>query len=262
MTTKMKSWLNLGLLLVTLLVNFLGASGLINGMSQADVSAKYPTLITPAGFTFSIWGVIYSLLIIGTLWMMKNVTQRQTKQLIENISPLIWITLASNMVWIVLFSFELIGLSTVFILIYLLGLIAILMKLKSWNGDGKWFYSLAFGLNTGWLLIASLVNIAAYLVKIDWSGFGIGENIWAGISIVIAIVMTWLIGNITQNVALGLPVAWAFFGIWQALNQNGNYGVLEILSIVGIFILIYVVIRQFIKNGNGIVPKVPKEVKI
>lgn len=261
MTTKMKSWLNIGLLLVTLLVNFLGASGLINGMSQADVSAKYPTLITPAGFTFSIWGVIYSLLLIATLWMAKNVTQRQTKQLIENISPHIWLTLTSNMIWIILFSFELIGLSTIFILIYLLGLIAILMKLKSWNGDGKWFYSLAFGLNTGWLLIASLVNIAAYLVKIDWSGFGIGENIWAGIAIVIAIVMTWLISNFTKNAVLGLPVAWAFFGIWQALNQNGNYVTLVISSIVGIFILFCIVIRQFIKNGYNIVPKVSSEIK-
>ncbi len=117
MTTKKKAILNVGLLLLTFLVNFLGASGFINGMSQADVSDKYHTLITPAGFTFSIWGIIYTLILVSALWMVKNSERRSTKRLIERISPLFWFSLVSNMLWIVAFSFELIGLSTIFIFI-------------------------------------------------------------------------------------------------------------------------------------------------
>lgn len=67
MTTKKKAILNVGLLLLTFLINFLGASGFINGISQADVSDKYHTLITPAGFTFSIWGIIYTLILVSAL---------------------------------------------------------------------------------------------------------------------------------------------------------------------------------------------------
>lgn len=64
MSTKFKAWSNVVLLLFTFFVNFLGGSGRINGMSQAAVSDKYNTLITPAGYTFSIWGIIYSLLLV------------------------------------------------------------------------------------------------------------------------------------------------------------------------------------------------------
>ncbi|MER2010564.1 MAG: tryptophan-rich sensory protein, partial [Psychrobacillus sp.] len=65
MKTKTKAWLNLGLLILTLGVNFLGGTGRINNLSQGDVSDMYNTLLTPAGFTFSIWSVIYGLLFIS-----------------------------------------------------------------------------------------------------------------------------------------------------------------------------------------------------
>ncbi len=62
-----KAWINLVLLAVTLAVNTLGALGVINGLSQKEVSDRFPTLITPSPSTFSIWGVIYGLVILGTV---------------------------------------------------------------------------------------------------------------------------------------------------------------------------------------------------
>ena len=64
MNTKTKAWVNMGLFLLTLLINTLGAYGFINGSSQKEVSDTYQTLITPSPATFSIWGVIYTLLLI------------------------------------------------------------------------------------------------------------------------------------------------------------------------------------------------------
>ena len=58
-----KAWSNAILLAVTLVINTLGAIGFINGLSQKQISDMYVTLITPSPSTFSIWGVIYSLLI-------------------------------------------------------------------------------------------------------------------------------------------------------------------------------------------------------
>ena len=54
MDTKKKIGLNAIFFILTLVVNTLGSLGIINAMSQSDVSDKYFTLITPAGFTFSI----------------------------------------------------------------------------------------------------------------------------------------------------------------------------------------------------------------
>jgi hypothetical protein len=256
MTTKKKAILNVGLLLLTFLVNFLGASGFINGMSQADVSDKYHTLITPAGFTFSIWGLIYTLILVSVLWMVKNSERRSTKRLIESISPLFWFSLVSNMLWIVTFSFELIGLSTIFIFIYLLALLGILFKLKNLTVDGRWFFGISFGLNTGWLLIASMVNVAAFLVKMDWSGFGIGADVWAGLAIILSVVLAYILHQLTKNAVISLPISWAFFGIWQALGQQGDFLSLEILSILAILLTLFIAIRGFIKNGNRVLPEV------
>lgn len=64
-TPARKTWLNIVLFLAMIAINALGASGLINGMSQKDVTDRFPTLITPAPVAFSIGSVIYLLLAAG-----------------------------------------------------------------------------------------------------------------------------------------------------------------------------------------------------
>ena len=49
-----KAWVNLIFLAVTLVINTLGAKGLINGLTQKQISDMYITLITPSPATFSI----------------------------------------------------------------------------------------------------------------------------------------------------------------------------------------------------------------
>lgn len=68
-------------------MNFLGGIGRINGMSQAAVSDKYHTLITPAGYIFSIWGIIYSLLLVWTDNMAFHSKKTEYEKIIEAITP-------------------------------------------------------------------------------------------------------------------------------------------------------------------------------
>jgi len=49
---------------VTVIVNALASSLALNGRTTAEVSDLYFTLVTPAGYVFSIWGVIYTLLLL------------------------------------------------------------------------------------------------------------------------------------------------------------------------------------------------------
>ena len=39
--------------------NYLAASGALGGIETGAVSDKYPTLVTPAGYAFAIWSLIY-----------------------------------------------------------------------------------------------------------------------------------------------------------------------------------------------------------
>jgi benzodiazapine receptor len=53
----------------TIIVNSLaGSTTLIGGKVTAEISDANFTLITPAGYTFSIWGIIYTLLGIFVIY--------------------------------------------------------------------------------------------------------------------------------------------------------------------------------------------------
>jgi hypothetical protein len=56
--------LNIVAVAITILVNALSNTSLLGGKNVGEISDSYPTLFTPAGYVFSIWGVIYTLLLI------------------------------------------------------------------------------------------------------------------------------------------------------------------------------------------------------
>ena len=122
MKTKTKTWINLIVFLVMIAFNTLGAFGFINGMSQKEVSDKFHTLITPAPLTFSIWGVIYTLLLITLIVMIVKEKEETYKKLIDIFTPLFLLSSLFNILWIVSFSYEKIGISTIFIFALLISL--------------------------------------------------------------------------------------------------------------------------------------------
>ncbi|HLR88600.1 MAG TPA: tryptophan-rich sensory protein [Atopostipes sp.] len=254
MRTKTKAWVNLGLLLLTLAVNFLGGTGRINNTSQAEVSDMYHTLITPAGFAFSIWSVIYGLLLINLIMMIVKHQDYYYKKAIEEITPLLWISFITNMLWIVTFSYLQIGISTIFIFIYLISLTLIVQRLRHLNDKKYWLLPLTFGLNTGWLFIATVVNVAAYLVQIEWNGFGLAKDMWALIIMIVALLLAIFVQFQIKNAVFSLPIAWAFFAINQELQTTGSYPTLEITALVISGLLIILAIYFFIRNQNSIYP--------
>ena len=48
--------------LLVIVVNGMANGVPLGGRTTGEISAAYPTLFTPAGFTFGIWGLIYTLL--------------------------------------------------------------------------------------------------------------------------------------------------------------------------------------------------------
>lgn len=254
MKTKTKAWLNLGLLILTLGINFLGGTGRINNLSQGDVSDMYNTLLTPAGFTFSIWSVIYGLLFISLIMMVIRHEVAYFKEVIEAITPLLWVSFIANMIWIVLFSYLQIGLSTLFIFVYLFSLVFILKKLRGLNTQRQWLLPLTFGLNTGWLFIASVVNVSAFLVKIEWNGFGIDDATWGIIMMVVSSILAIVVMLQLRNAAFSLPIAWAFYGIYQSIQTKGLDGTVNVLPLICLVILLGMSVYLFVKNNKGIYP--------
>ena len=259
MSRVKNAWINGLFLIVTLIFNGLGAFGIINGLSQKEISDRYTTLITPDPSAFSIWSVIYTLLLISIIVMIVKKDDVYYQKSIEKISTLFRISCILNILWIVTFSYLQIALSTLFILGFAVILSLICIRLIKIN-DGKHFLlPLAFGMYAGWLFIASVVNIAAALVKANWNGFGIAPDIWASIILIIAIILVLIVMRSVRNVIFPLPIAWAYFGIYKFLRSpvgfKGQFSTLQSVSLVGIAVLIIISVFQFYRNHFALIPK-------
>ena len=253
-----KAWINGLFFVVTLAINTLGAIGLINGLSQKQISDMYVTLITPSPATFSIWSVIYSLLLISVIVMIARKNDTYYDDAVDQITGLFRISCVLNIAWIVSFSFVLVELSLIFILGFVITLALICQKLVKIQDKKRWLLPLTFGLYTGWLVIATVVNSAAALVKLKWTGFGLAYDVWGIILLVIAVFLVIFIVSKIKNAAFPLPVAWAYFGIYQFLQApqgfKGEFALLQTVALAGMAVLIVVAAIQLYRNRFSLLP--------
>ncbi|MDD4080845.1 MAG: tryptophan-rich sensory protein [Eubacteriales bacterium] len=253
-----KAWINLVTLAVTLAINTLGATGVINGLSQKEVSDRFPTLITPGPSTFSIWGVIYGLLILGAIVLIVKNNDAYYGRIQDGTGPLFWVSCALNIAWIVTFSYLLFELSVLFILALTVTLALICKRLLALNGHRRWLFPIAFGLYTGWLFIASVVNVSAMLVKLGWNGFGLSQETWAAVILAGAAALVVLVMMSLRNAAFPLPVAWAYLGIY--MNPASPDGLLTLngtartFSLIGIIVLLAAAAVRFYMNRFSVLP--------
>jgi hypothetical protein len=253
-----KGWINGIFLAVTLAFNTLGAIGVINGHSQKQVSDMFVTLITPSPATFSIWGVIYSFLIISIIAMIVKQKEQYYQKAVDKISVLFWVSCILNMAWIVTCSYVHIELSVLFILAFVITLSLICMSLLKLQEGKRWLLPLSFGLYSGWLFIATVVNISAALVKSGWNRFGIADQIWAAIILIIAVLLVIGVMMKNRNAAFPLPVALAYFGIYQNFKSQagfiGEYGLLQAVSLAGMVVFLCAAAIQFYRNHFSLQP--------
>lgn len=258
MNSKAKAWLNFGLFLLMISINALGAFGIINNMSQKEVSDAYPTLITPSPSTFGIWGVIYTLLLISLVFMIIKHREERTAILIDTISLPFWVSSIANILWIITFSFEWVGVSTLLILLLVISLAVLNGRLKAPEGIGQKVNALAFGLYNGWLIIATVVNVSAFLVQLKWDGFGLSPDIWALMILIVALLLSLLIQMRLRNASLTLPLAWAYYGIWQEHQATGKFAgqFPAVMTTAIIIAVLYVVIAfgVFVLNERCLLP--------
>lgn len=162
-----KAWINGLFFVITLVVNTLGAIGIINGLSQKQISDMYITLITPSPFTFSIWSIIYLSLLASVIVMIVRKNDPYYQMAVDKISVLFRISCILNIVWIVAFSYVQLELSVLFILAFAITLSLICLKLVMIQEGKRWLLPLTFGLRTPWAF--------EYLYSAYFPGWSIGK---------------------------------------------------------------------------------------
>jgi hypothetical protein len=237
---------------LTVLVNSLaGSTTLIGGKSTAEISDLNPTLITPAGYVFAIWGVIYILL--GVFVVFQALPSEKGKGYQKRIS---WLFIASsllNVMWLFLWQNEILSLSVVVMFLLLASLIAVYLRLNIGKSNAplreKLAVHLPFSVYLGWITIATIANVAAFLVSINWGGFGINPEIWAVLIIVVALLITLAVIVTRKDVAYALVIIWALVGI--VANQSSNQNIVttaEASAAIAVVALIAVIILSRLKQ--------------
>lgn len=206
---------NIFAFLATVILNFLANALPFNGQTTGEVSDKFDVYFVPAGYVFSIWGLIYLGLLAFTIYQALP-GQRDNPRL-EKLGYLFAFSCLVNIIWLFLWHYEQFALSVVFMLALLGFLISSYLRLeigKAIVSSGeRWFVQLPFSIYLGWISVATIANITSYLDYIEWSGWGIGSAIWAFLMIIVGGVLAAVMRFRRNEVAFLLVVVWAFAGI-------------------------------------------------
>ncbi len=209
-------------ILATIVVNWLANFLPIGGRTTGEVSAEFPVLFTPAGYAFSIWGLIYLSLIVYALVQAAPSKRDGFDQSL--IGPLFVLSCVFNIAWILAWHHLLIGLSLVFMLGILVCLILIYLRLErlkgSLTGADYWTLRFPFSLYLGWITVATVANVTIALYAAGFRGGPISEPIWAIIAIAAALAIGLAVAWTRRDVVFSLVLVWALLAI--AVGQSGQ----------------------------------------
>jgi hypothetical protein len=248
--------LNLAGFLGTVVVNWLANALPINNRNTGELSDLYPNLFVPAGLTFAIWGLIYLLLALFVIYQLLPSTRNSAQRgaFIERIGVLFFISSLANIGWIFAWHYELVALSLVLMLILLATLLAIYLRLRIGKSKAssaeRYLVHLPFSVYLGWISVATIANVTALLVDINWDGFGLSEQFWAAAVIGVAIVLALAVMFTRRDIFYGLVVDWALLGILLrrlSMTDVPDLSV-RVAAIAGMVIITVAVILQIIRR--------------
>jgi hypothetical protein len=235
----MVKYMNLFLFAGMIVMNYLANALPLNNKTTGELSDSFPNLFVPAGITFSIWGIIYLLLIVYCIVQFTGSNQIA----ISNIGWLFGVSCILNALWIVSWHYGKLPLSLIVMLGMLVSLIYINILIRDLPPG---IIKASFGIYLGWICIATIANVTALLVNYSWNRFGISQDTWT----IIMISAGALIAAITifrlSNPFIGLSVIWAFAGI--ILKRQADYKSIVITAVISLTIVGIVTVWGFFRK--------------
>lgn len=258
-STSLYTWLAfIAVITVNALANILP----INGYNTGQVSDFYPNYFVPAPFTFSIWGVIYLMLLLYAITVTvfveyKLLANHKAKDYIAAIHPWFLISCVLNIAWIYTWHHLYITSTVVIMLLLLYSLIQIFIKgrdiVKTFPLYLQFLLGAPFTIYLGWICVATIANITALLVNNGWQGGPLAPDIWSAIMMTVAIVLALFMLLKFRIAGFSLTIAWALWGI--RASQSAGSEMIARISMAGVVTLLVItgierVITYFFTANN------------
>jgi translocator protein len=246
---RMWRWVNVLAVIVTIAVNGLANALPLNGLNTGEISDRFQVYFVPAGYVFSIWGLIYLGLIGFAVYQV--LPGQAINPRLARVGPLFALSCLANIVWLFLWHYEVFPLTVVAMLVLLGSLIAIYERLgvgRALVSSGeRWLVHLTFSVYLGWVSVATLANVTSVLDYVKWSGWGLSGALWAVILLAVAAALAILMRLRRGDVAYGLVVVWAAVGI--AVSQSDTPFVMIAAILAALAMAAFLVYAQMRKLG-------------
>jgi benzodiazapine receptor len=248
MQRTLRDWVgNIVAFIGVVVVNGLANGIPLNGQNTGEISAKYPSLFTPAGFTFSIWGLIY--LSLTAFVVYQALPAQRGNQTLKKIGPLFIANCVANAAWIFVWHYDLLWLSLLLMAVILITLIQIYRTLLAAGpaaAKSEWlFLRMPFSLYTGWITVASIANISCVQIAMDWDNTGLSAVDWTLLKLAIAGAIGASVILRLRDIPYVLVIAWAAYGIASRQVETPEVvGAAATLSVLAVLLALSEVVRR------------------
>lgn len=239
--------------LATIAFNIAANALPLNGLNTGEISDRFEVFFVPAGYVFSIWGLIYLGLIAYAIYQVLP-DQRENPRL-RSIGYIFILSCLANIAWLFLWHYEVFDFTLVAMLVLLFSLIAIYLRLDIGRSEvstaEKWLVHIPFSIYLGWITVATIANTTQLLYYLGWDGWGISAATWAVIMLAAGVVISGLMSLTRADIAYSLVLVWAYIGI---ARKHSSTPIVANSALVAagliLVILIIATIRKYRMQGT------------
>ena len=226
-------------------LNYYAATHPFNGQTMAEASARYPTPLTPAGYAFGIWGLIFLGLLIYAIWQL--LPAQRTLVLPDLVARPLALAAVGTGAWVVLFAYDQIGWSVLAMLVILGSLIIAYGEARELvrADQAPHWVSIPLALFLGWISVATVVNLTLGLRQLTGPVSPEIEELLAYGLLAVVVGLGLTLSRTFQERTFPLVLAWALAGIWLAqLRENSDLGWAALSAAVLVLVLGLVLAQQ------------------
>jgi len=200
---------------VTIIFNILANALPLNGLNTGDISDRFEVFFVPAGYVFSIWGLIYIGLIAFAVFQALP-SQRENPRLVR-LGYWFAVSCLANIGWLISWHYEYFAAGPFILAALAILLIVSYLRLEIGRSRvstaERWCVQIPFSIYLGWATVATIANVTSTLYFLGWGGWGIAPEAWAAIMLGVATVVGVLVFLTRRDFAFVLVLIWAFAGI-------------------------------------------------
>ena len=219
-SNRVRSVVNILCFGLVLLTNYLATALPINGVTQKELSAEYQIFLTPAGYVFSIWGLIY--LGLTVYITVQALPKWLDDQRIRGLDLPFVVSSVCNALWLVVWHYRYLSVSVILMLGLLISLIWAYIRLEHNRSTSKsssmWFIDRTFSVYLGWVGMATILNLTIWFDNLGWTVSPLAGATWGAIMLGVACSLYLYLSFSQRDAAIIGVLSWASLGI--AINNQ------------------------------------------